>query len=423
VAEFPTAAQTEYVQAVQAAIALAVLCRVDLTEAAENEDTGYPEFSQNVYNPGYGLRGLEGAGRDISARYGISPVWFKGTNPQRFRLRMRWLMARISSDLYERGAIPDSLASAIATEAAALRVFTWSLLDGEWPELTILESIGIGATPSDDEGVGANPWCRGLPRKTLLSLYSDFAERSETEAGLGYSLREILGTAGISEGVIPSRAPSFLWEVNEGSPAENEPPAWIPGQGSADMSPILYNNRSYGVTYIRNALITDEVVGTALLDAAVTILQLAGSAVSRPVGDTQWIAVRLMPQAFAPLDDLLDRLDRFLQGILDGLDGIVDKIVAYIEAIQARIYQLQALLEQIRALLRALEFFSLPAANGLVLVESGTDGITTGFLTAENKPSDSASSYGAGIAVVAGGMPTVLLELLALILSGGEEAA
>lgn len=406
VAEFPNASQASYVRAVQAAIALAVLCRADLTEAAIEAETGYPVFSRNVYNPDYPT-GLEGAGRDLIARYGISPIWFKGNRPQQFRLKMRWLMARIASDLQARAAPPDTVASAVVSNALPLLNFRWVDLDEDYPDLTILQSFNAeGAGPVDEsKGIGSNPLCRKDDKKTLLARYRSDSVLSSVE--------------GASK--VPQRGPSFLATTLEGGdPSDFSNTVWVPGGGSADFSPIIYNDNTLRVEYVRNAFLTRPEIAERVLGAAAAVLQLAGAPLSRPIGDTQWIAIRLMPQALAPLDDLLERLDRFLQGILDGLEGVIDKIVAYIEAIQARIYQLQALLEQIRALLRALDFFALPSVSGLVIVESGIDGITTGLVTATNKPFDSPSSYGAGIAVVAGGLPSVLLELLALILSGGE---
>jgi hypothetical protein len=128
-----------------------------------------------------------------------------------------------------------------------------------------------------------------------------------------------------------------------------------------------------------------------------------------------------MPQALVPLDQLLTKIDRFLQGVLDGLQGIIDQIIRYIESVQARIYQLQALLELIRALLRSINLIQLPSLSALVLVENGTGGLTTGLITSENKPQDDANDYGAGVVAIAGGIPTVLLEILALIFSGGGE--
>lgn len=403
IAEFPTSDQITYIRAVQSAIALAVLCRADLTELPEGIRFGY-----NYYAPGQGLRGLESAGRDIMARYEITETFFTGTRPQVFRQKMRWLMGRVSTDLQNRAAPPATVAALIASEAEPLLTFKWSDMESYFPDRTILESFDANLTAiiqsgasavevtTELRGIGANPYCRSLSKKELQTIY----------------------TQPLNPDQIPDRSPAFLSKAARMK--------WIPGEGSADFSPIVYNDSRREVEYVRNAFLARSDADSPtpfdlVLDSAVAVLQLAAAPLSRPITDSNWIPIRLLPQALIPLDDLLERLDRFLAGILDGLEGIIDKIVAYIEAIQARIYQLQALLEQIRALLRSLEFFALPSVSGLVIVENGTDGLTAGLVTSTNKPFDSASSYGAGVAIVAGGLPSLLLEILTLILSGGDE--
>ena len=72
----------------------------------------------------------------------------------------------------------------------------------------------------------------------------------------------------------------------------------------------------------------------------------------------------------------------------------------------------------IRALLAKLQF-ELPSFSGLVTVANGTDGILQDFITADSKPDDSPSDLGAGLVVLAGGLPNILLELLAALFSGG----
>jgi len=193
---------------------------------------------------------------------------------------------------------------------------------------------------------------------------------------------------------------------------------WVEGEGSADSSPILFNDSTDRVEYIRNALGGYNSGG--VLDAAAQVLQIAGASSARPSGDTQWLSIRVIPQGLQPADELLERIDQFLQGVLDGLDSTTDRIVAYINAIQARIFQLQALLNQIQALLRALDFFQVPQVQGLVVTASGTDALAAELITATEKPSDNAEDYGAGIALVAGGIPTPLLDLLAALLGSSE---
>ncbi len=383
IAEFPTAQQAQYIKAVQAAFAVAILTRADLTEANSSAE----EFCYNQFASGQAT-GLEPAGRDLLARYSIKPVMYRAHRPGQFRLRMRWALQRIATGLQVKTAPPDSVAEAVVNSAQTLLNFRWSDIHTDYPHITILESLGIGVdqAPLETQGVGANPFCRALPKGQIEQIYA------------------------VAGG--PARGPSF---ITKGSSDRQ----WVAGEGSADFSPIIYDDASSRVEFIRNALLGNT-TGLQVVKGAASVLQLAAASVSRPIGDTQWIAIRLMPQALAPLDEILERLDRFLQGVMDGLEGTTDKIIAYIEAIQARIYQLQALLNQIRALLHALNFFRIPSVSGLVLVESGTEGLTSGLVSAESKPTDSASSYGGGVAVVAGGLPQVLLELLALLLSGGD---
>ena len=421
-AKFPTENQAEYINAVLAAVAAAILVRADLTEGnllPPVEDTGIGidipitgTFKKNTYTNTQAT-GLEGAARDILARYGFSPVWYRGSRPQAFRLKVKNLLLRISSDLQTAAAPPETVAKAVIDGAKNLLAFKWSDYDHLLPSLTILESVGITSSTTDTSasseasGVGGNPFCRSLPESEIAFRY---------RYGKG-----------------PPREPYFDVSPRELQTQETFPGWWTMGGGSGDLSPIVYADPSNEfdpegklltispittVYFARYVLMDHD--SKVVLDEAAAVLQLAASSVSRPVGDTGWIALRLMPNAIPQADQLLEKLDRFLQGILDGLDGIIDKIVAYIEAIQARIYQFQALLQWIESLLQSLDLFRLPSMSALVLVESGTDGLVTGLLTSENKPSDTSLSYGSGVLVVSGGLPTVLLEILALILSGGE---
>ena len=393
-ANLPTANQGKYIQAIQAAVALAILCRADLTEATSGE------FKYNTYAVGQSLGGLEGGARPLMAWLGVNATWFKGRNADVFRRKMRNAMLQVSTYLQQRGAPPDSLAAVIVQQADVLigdNHFKWSDYDSNLPEYGILTSILLEDPPAEEggnfQGIGGNPYCRPDPKKVLIERYYD---------------PQVAGD-------YLTRVPAFDL-IDNFSQTEGY---WVEGEGSADLSPIVYNNPkdSRVVYYIRNVALEHN--GGELLTAAAAVLQVASALANRPVGDTQWIAIRLMPQAFVPLDELLNKLDRFLQGVLDGLQGIIDKIIAYIDQIQARIYQLQALLEKIRALLRALTFFTLPSVSALIVVENGTDGIVGALVSAENKPDDSALSFGGGAALVTGGIPSVLIETLALILGGG----
>lgn len=392
-ANLPTANQGKYIQAIQAAVALAILCRADLTEATPGE------FKYNTYAVGRSLGGVEGGARPLMAWLGVNATWFKGRNADVFRRKMRNAMLQVSTYLQQRGAPPDSLAEVIVKQAEVLigvSRFKWSDYDSSLPKYGILASILLEDPPDGEggnfQGIGGNPYCRPDPKKVLIERYYD---------------PQVAGD-------YLTRVPAFDL-IDNFSQTEGY---WVEGEGSADLSPIVYHNGDSRVAYyIRNVALQHK--GGELLAAAAAVLQVASALANRPVGDAQWVAIRLMPQAFVPLEELLNKLDRFLQGVLDGLQGITDKIIAYIEQIQARIYQLQALLEKIRALLRALTFFSLPSVSALVVVENGTDGLAGALVSAGNKPDDSSLSYGGGAALVTGGIPSVLVETLALIFSGG----
>ena len=65
--------------------------------------------------------------------------------------------------------------------------------------------------------------------------------------------------------------------------------------------------------------------------------------------------------------------------------------------------------------------FGLPSVAGLVVVGNGTAGIAGELIGSGNKPISSPVDYSAGAVVVAGGLPTILLDLLFAIFSGGGE--
>lgn len=396
VATIPTENQLSYQKALQTALALAILCRADLTETTKDI------WGQNLYAPGYAL-GFEAQVRGALGSLQIDENFFKETRPQTFREKLRKLLVS-----FQPNSPPEGVIESILGDAKELLEFKWSMLGSGYPSLTILESIGIGGDPSEMEGVGANPFCRTIPKS---NLEKDYASPN---------------TVGQYAG--PVRAPSFVelrFALSGG---------WIIGVGSADNSPIIYQDSpnvldldadtsvSYAGTktqFIRNAVYNynDQI----LLKEASIILGVAMSNYAIPDTDGGWLAIRLMPQALVPLDQLLTKVDKFLQGVLDGLQGVIDQIIKYIEAIQARIYQLQALIELIQSLLQSLAMFQLPSLSALVLVENGTAGLTTGLITSGNKPQDDSNDYGGGVVAVTGGIPTVLLETLGLIFSGGGE--
>lgn len=382
VVAFPSTSMKSYIEAVQSAVIAAILTRVDLTEQPVQltDDGMVPVFAKNTYVRGVPT-GLEGS-RYLLKRFGIDPEkFFNESDPAQFRRKLLSVAQQISSTLLE-STPSQELMELVAENASTLTEFKWNLFDASLPDQTLLESINYSSPIS---GVGASPMGAGVPVRGVF--------RSEISR----------------DGIFPS--------MKSGNSRY-----FVMTQGSADFSPVVYSASSgnfVSVYFVRKVLIEYE--GGAVLSSAQAVLQIAGARLARPANDSQWITKRFLQDALAPVDEVLVDIEKFLIGILDGLQGLIDKIVAYIESIQARIYQLQALIERIRALLNSLRFFDLPSFNALLLVENGTSGIVSGLVSSGNKPEDSSLSYGGGAVFVFGGVPTFLLELLALAFSGGDE--
>lgn len=399
---------SDFTDAVITAMALVYLCRADLNPQTVNgEGVVAPAAARqlNTYLPG-GESLLEDFAEIVMK--GMDPTPFYGyQKPKQFQRKVL-KKARAGALPMLNQPPPIAVVESLADEIATLTRFVWSDIDSKFPDKTILQTLKF---PGSDAGYGANPQViqLGNPAQSNIRL------RQGGKSGIPWISREgvfaenIPGSAGTLASVSPDTAPFYF------------------GYGTSDNSPVVYRwpngdpgksrDNELALGFVRKLLIDHE--DGEVLKAAATILQVA-SAVTLPDDDGGWLAQRPLMDALAPLDALLVDIEKFLLAILDGLKGIIDKIIAYIEAIQARIYQLQALIEMIRALLKALAF-ELPSVSGLVLVENGTSGLITGLVSSTNKPADSSIAYGGGIVAVAGGLPMFLLELLALMFSGGGE--
>ena len=404
VASFPTDSMLEFMDVTRAALALLYLTRSDFTEAITDDD-GVLIPAQNTYLPG-AETGLEGF-TDMLAKYGDPmSTLYKNQDAPSFRRKIRKKIAGHTMRFLSQPP-PESVCAHIAEVGADLLTFKWSDINRSWPDHSILESMGSNYSLT---GIAANPiGIGGMPSSRLIK------GRLTTPEDLWISRDNVFPLSKRGE-ALAARTSGYYVDM-----------------GFSDWAPVLYDwngipaVESWGqhdspliIGYIRKLLLDYE--DGKILQQAQAVLQVAGASMSRSPTQGEWIAVRFFDQALIPLEGILSDIEKFLLGILDGLKGMIDKIIAYIDAIQARIYQIQALLEMIRAVLNSLKVFDLPAFSALVLVENGTDGLITGLVSAKNKPSDGAIAYGGGVVAIAGGMPTVILEILALLFpeSGGD---
>jgi hypothetical protein len=308
--------------------------------------------------------------------------------------------------LVQMGALSDSLYQTILDASTVdvaggkpLYKVTWRDLDPAGPDLTILESLdsdtpGGALLPS---GVALNPLSIGLVSnsKILVLMSQPYVE------GL--------------TGIALHRNPSFS--------TKGTSDVGFVGRGSADYSPVLYDFEALPVKmdFCRNVFQAQPTIFTATQ----SVLGPWTSPLNQQVtasNNGSWEAIRFISQGLPDLQGFLDQLTQFLGVVQQGVQQTTDSIIKYIEFVETRILELEALLQRIEALLAYLVSIEIPSMSGLVVTGAGTDGLVQEFISAENKPSDSSSAYGAGVVIVAGGVPTPIIDLLLLFFQQAEGA-
>ena len=193
-------------------------------------------------------------------------------------------------------------------------------------------------------------------------------------------------------------------------------------QGATNVEyAVLYNEGITEQTPVFEVLETDHAQALA---GATRILGLVNSS---EIPESAWEAYRFLPRVFPDVEGIFQEVNDFLETILEGFKGIVEKIIKYIEAIQSRIAELQNFILRITALINALllKIGSISSFNILLVEAQGGQGLMTNFLNADNKPADSELDLSAGIAVVFGGVPTLLVDTFKFIkenvVSEGEQ--
>ena len=384
---FPSASTQECLDTVTAALAVMLLVRADLKTAGTSA----------LFQRGVGLdaTGLEPMAETLVPwMLGQHPGQFfrKGMLPTTARQQILTFCRVMANDLYHRMGPSKSLESYIAEQGEVLRSFKWSDLGGDWAntnsplDMTIIESL---ESQDSTRGVALSPDDIGLTPETLLWMKN--------------------------HGVInPARDPGFL--VNSRFVFD----FFMMDVGSEDWSPVLYNQELWKDDDRTDADLPVEFIRCSLLDSslvlasAMSVLQVAASplTLTRDPSSGSWTALRMFPQGLPAVDLFMEDILRWVKSIQAGMEAITEMIKAYIESMEARVLEIQAAIVRINALLQSLLQFTMPSANGLVVTSYGTDGVLQELVTAENKPSDSTTAYGAGMVILAGGLPATLIELL-----------
>lgn len=410
---FPGASTERFLRAVAESLAIVALCRVDLPVLdGLNGTLDFPPTADQVlqdgrYDPYWAT--YEGHARLSTQLEPLAPLilpsilgnaqpskWYGRTvDPTSFRRRLLAQCLTTTNRYYYRQDPPTVAKQYALSQAEALLNF----------RIFVDEEDGISTT--------LNPELEG--GKSLLELLA------EEDASQGIALNPgsvgVVGERGVALARRDARDLSLLerlphfFEVRQSD--------GVRGMGSADTSPLVYIRR--GVTlqdaaYVRN-LIPDEV-----FEGAAAVLQLAIGPRVRPT-ERGWIAFRFIPQGLPEIDQLFDQLLALLQAVQEAIDSLSETLDRYIEFLQAKIAELQAFLNRLNSLIqRLLRFFaSLQPASGLIVTGAGTQGLVEGLLQAQDKPEGGRglnSSYGGGVVLVAGGVPTAALQLLLSFFEG-----
>jgi hypothetical protein len=151
-------------------------------------------------------------------------------------------------------------------------------------------------------------------------------------------------------------------------------------------------------------------------------IKLMSAVPSNEESSGAWVNVR-------PFQDT--DLSVFLQGVEDfkryieayqkGLEGVISEILKYIRLVQQRILELKQIILKLKAIIDAILNFRLPIGlHGAYHITNGTGGLVSAVINSQNKPPIGSTGYGAGSMMVAGGLPSILVELF-IALIGGEE--
>lgn len=395
---FPSATAEGVLNNMTTALALLVLSRSDLTPST-------------VYGKDVG--GQETGWESLSYLF---PFIFGDTNPQayfkkegvtptQFRKFVLQKCQAFASDILSKNShmseqilqtVLDSTQVVVGGYRKALSDLKWSDLNESAPDITILQSLAtntdIGTNTS--YGVAVNPLSVGILTPAVINARIS-PPYASTLIGI-----ELL------------RRPGFLM------PRDSD--VGFCGLGSADYSPVVYNHNQtpFFMSFCRNMVLGNDTVTQAVLNALAPWTGYLRNTSNGGVGD--WQSLRLVAQGMPEIEGFLDQLTGFLGNVRSGVQSVTDISTQYIEFVEARILELEAMLERIDALIQYLASFDVPACDGLIVVGNGTDGILQGFIGAQDKPFDSKDAYGAGAVIVAGGLPTAVLDILLLFFQQGS---
>lgn len=384
---FPAEGASLHADTITAALMILALSRSDITpsDAFLAGGGGSATGMETISN--YLIKRITGPNpQAFFQRQFLDPITFRGELLRRCRV--------VAGETIEYQGQPSSAWASYVSDAARFKTaggLDVSLVDVTWEDLGVPNQRYTLLSSCDTSTVEGSTSSKGVgPTPTIVGNYN----------------RDLVVYRIGPRGVDLARTPGFTVQPEYTNAVEPTGLYAKIGTGSCDYSPVVYeiDGPKMRIEFCRNVFLRNE----GILQAAQRVLGLTVPPVK---GSGAWYSYKLFRQGVAPVDDALSDVSRFLSGLQLGLQGPDGAMDALINALEARVLNLEALLTRIDALLAVLEDLDVPACSGLVVRGSGMEGVLSGMVTADQKPYDSSESYGAGLVILCGGLPSLLVSI------------
>lgn len=382
--QVPSATSDRFTMAVQTAMALTLLTRSDLR--LSNQDplsSGTPiltsEEQMERYGRSFKATGLEAASQNLSSLILQSPQRYfdrVGSPPETF---LRDLSSKINAVadrmLRAHGSPSDLLLQPLRQDLD--RVLSW-----KWSDSSV-------------EGVSGNPSLSKTVLESVLLPDPPIVARNVRSLPAYWQLQGQRTPV-----TLDTQARDSMWRSG------------VPPTFNGHLSvPVLYDRRTSRVWSVR------EVVPEQVLRSCSKILSFLSGNLQTSGSWTYWrpfttdSTIGSHVQILERVKGVVSALGSSTQAIGSGLDETI-------HGLEQKIRELEEISSKIESYLNLPFGVHFPDAVSLPLVVRGTEGVVSGLLQSENAPEDGDDSYGGGFVILAGGLPSVGMDLLISLLSG-----
>ena len=136
----------------------------------------------------------------------------------------------------------------------------------------------------------------------------------------------------------------------------------------------------------------------------------------------EWQFYRLFENGIPEVDLVLDALIKYVKSVRDSFKSIVDTLRKYINTLNKRILEIQRLILLLKKIIDSILGFKFNMSADFLFIPSadGTQGLVSEIKQSRDKPPVTDTSVGG--AFVAGGLPSILIDLFTAALNPSETA-